>query len=49
MLASVTLNGLETMTFGDYRRNLKFFNCKFDGNAVAVCSQAANDTRRQIG
>ena len=37
------------MTFGDYRRNLKFFNCKFDGNAVAVGSQAANDTRREIG
>ena len=37
------------MRFEDYRRNLKFFNCKFDGNAVAVCSQAANDTRREIG
>ena len=37
------------MTFGDYRRNLKFFNCKFDGNAVAVGSQAANYTRREIG
>jgi hypothetical protein len=39
----------EKIRFGDYRRNLKSFNCKFDGNPVAVGSQTADHARSEIG
>ena len=39
----------EKIGFGDYRRNLKSFNCKFDGDPVAVGSQATDHARGEIG